>query len=75
MTVQELIEKLQQMPDDMEVKIGYDYGDYWNTSVCGYIGSVDILDVKFSDYHRMDKILDWDSDDQPEKQIVVLSNL
>lgn len=73
MQVKELIEKLQQMPDDMEVKFAYDYGDYWNTEVCGHIGEVDILEVNYSEYHRMDKLADEDK--SGEKRMVILHNL
>jgi hypothetical protein len=73
MTVKELIDQLEMMPDDMEVKFAYNYGDYWDSEVCGTIGYVDILEVKHSDYHRMDKLAS--DGERGQKQMVILHNL
>lgn len=60
MTVAELIAELQSFNDDMEVKFAYPSGDYWHTTVCDVITSVDIAGVEYSEYHRKDKLLDVD---------------
>ena len=41
MTVSELISELSFYPDDMEVEFAYNYGDYWNTTVCKEIKDID----------------------------------
>jgi len=73
MTVAELIRELEMMPDDMEVKFTYNYGDYSDSQVCGTIGDVDILEVNYSDYHRMDKLAEDGKAGQ--KRMVILHNL
>lgn len=58
MNVKELIEQLRTYPDDMEVKFAYNYGDYWKTDVAGDVDSVEVGSVEYSEYHRMDKVVD-----------------
>ena len=64
MTVAELIEKLQSFDDDMEVQFAYPYHDYWHSIVCGNITNIDIEQVKYSEYHRSDKLVDMDEDEE-----------
>jgi len=45
MTVAELISDLQGMPEDMEVRISYDYGDYNHTEVAREIDTVEVEDI------------------------------
>lgn len=66
MTVKELIEELQYFSDDMEVEFAYNYHDYWNTTVCKKIQTIDEGEVEYSSYHRMDKLVDNDDDDEEE---------
>jgi len=73
MTVNELKELLEQFDGDMEVKFSYPFGDYWNTQVAADIENVEEGYVKYSDYHRMDKI-DNDSDEGDNSRLVVLLN-
>jgi len=80
MTIKELIEELENFEPDMEVKFGYDYGDHWHSQVCKKISDVDVRSVEYSEYHRMDKIVDKDDDDDDEnknggtiRKLVVLS--
>jgi hypothetical protein len=84
MTVQELIEQLQDMDQNAEVHFAYNYGDHWRTEVAPSVGRVDTGAVVYSDYHRMDKILDADGDcefddegreivDESTRRVVVLS--
>ena len=85
MQVKELIEMLQDMDQDAEVHYAYNYGDHWRTEVAPKVGRVDTGAVVYSEYHRMDKILDTDGDcefdeetgeeivDESTRRVVVLS--
>ena len=84
MTVQELIEQLGYMDKDAEVHFSYNYGDHWRTQVAPKVGSVDEGAVVYSEYHRMDKMVDTDGDcdfddegneivDETTRRVVVLS--
>lgn len=55
-TVKELIEQLGYMDQDAEVHFTYNYGDHWRTQVAPKVGGVEEGVVKYSDYHRMDKL-------------------
>lgn len=69
MTVAELIEQLQDLPQDKVVAFGYDYGDHWHTEVVKDIMNVDILEVEYSDYHRMFKVCDSNGDEEDENAL------
>jgi hypothetical protein len=78
MLVSELIELLQGENPDAEVHFHYNYGDHWRTQVAPKVDSVDMGEVKYSDYHRMPKVVerDYDEDDNTEdnqSQVVILS--
>jgi hypothetical protein len=78
MLVSDLIELLQEMPQDAEVHFAYNYGDHWRTQVAPKVDEVYMGDVKYSDYHRMPKVVerDYDEDDNTEdnqSQVVILS--
>jgi hypothetical protein len=72
MTVKKLIDLLQDFDENMEVKFAYNFGDYWRTEVANNITEIDEGQVKYSDYHRMDKVVvdnyDDDNDDDGEEQ-------
>lgn len=74
MNVADLIEELKQMPQDAEVHFQYNYGDHWRTQVAPTVSEVYEGQVKYSDYHRMHKVVeqDWDDDEEAEGQTVVL---
>ena len=76
MTVKELIDELSFFSEDMEVEFAYNYGDYWQTTVCEKITNVDVGQVEYSQYHRMDKLVDDDCDDDDsdvdKKEVVIL---
>ena len=55
MTVRELINKLEDFEDDVEVHFTYNYGDYWHTTVAPPVREVDFGEVRHSEYHRMDR--------------------
>lgn len=63
MKVAELIEELKQMDQDAEVHFSYNYGDHWRTQVAPTVDRVDVGAVKYSDYHRMHKVVEYDAED------------
>jgi hypothetical protein len=84
MLVRDLIELLEGYEADMEVHFAYNYGDHWRTEVAPRVGSVDEGAVVYSEYHRMDKMVDTDGDcdfddegneivDETTRRVVVLS--
>ena len=58
MKVSQLIEQLGYMDKDAEVHFAYGYGDHWHTTVAPCISNITEGVVEFSDYHRMDKLVD-----------------
>ncbi len=77
MRVEDLIEELQLMPQDAEVHFQYKYGVHWRLQVAPTVDSVELGLVKYSDYHRMPKVVepDWDEEDAVEvdgKQVVLI---
>ena len=58
MKVSELIELLGYHSPDAEVHFSYNYGDHWRTEVAPAVSSVADGVVEFSEYHRMDKMVD-----------------
>ena len=84
MLVKELIESLKYMDQDADVHFAYNYGDHWRTEVAPKVGRVDEGAVVYSEYHRMDKMLEdeydieFDDDgnevkDETRRRVVVLS--
>jgi len=85
MQVKELIEQLQGMNPEAEVHFAYNYGDHWRTEVAPKVDRVDEGAVVYSEYHRMDKMLEeqydveFDEDtgeeivDETLRRVVVLS--
>jgi hypothetical protein len=63
MKVSELIEQLQDMNPDAEVHFAYNYGDHWRTEVAPTVDNVEEGNVKYSDYHRMPKVVEYDAED------------
>jgi len=58
MQVKELIEQLECMNPEAEVHFSYNYGDHWRTEVAPKVERVHQGIVEFSDYHRMDKLVE-----------------
>jgi len=84
MQVKELIEILEGMNQDAEVHFAYNYGDHWRTEVAPKVDRVDEGSVVYSDYHRMDKMVEYDDEsefdddgreivDETLRRVVVLS--
>ena len=64
MLVKELIESLKYMDQDAEVHFSYCYGDHWRTEVAPAVSHIDMGIVGYSEYHRMDKVIEVDYDDE-----------
>ena len=60
MTVQELVEILGNYRQDAEVHFSYGAGDHWRTTVAPAVSSIAQGVVQYSDYHRMDTLVDED---------------
>jgi hypothetical protein len=84
MQVKELIEMLQGQDPEAQVHYAYNYGDHWRTEVAPKIDRVDVGAVVYSDYHRMDKMVENEYDtefddegreivDETLRRVVVLS--
>ena len=85
MQVKELIEMLAEMNPEADVHFAYNYGDHWRTEVAPRVGRVDVGAVVYSDYHRMDKLMEEQYDvefdeetgeeirDETLRRVVVLS--
>jgi hypothetical protein len=83
MQVKELIEMLEGMNPEAEVHFSYNYGDHWRTEVAPKVDRVDEGAVVYSDYHRMDKMVEDNGDfdeetgeeivDETLRRVVVLS--
>ena len=58
MQVYQLIEQLEYLDPNAEVHFSYNYGDHWNTQVAPTVDTVEEGVVKYSDYHRMDRLMD-----------------
>ena len=71
MTVKELMESLEGFDPNMEVKFAYNFGDYWKTEVANNIRDVDEGTVKYSSYHRMDKVVDDEEDDDIKPVVII----
>jgi len=78
MQVFQLIEQLMDLDPNAEVHFSYNYGDHWRTEVAPRVGSVLEGMVKYSEYHRMDRLLDEDEmyeeegDFEGTRRVVVL---
>ena len=58
MQVFQLIEQLMELDPNAEVHFSYNYGDYGRTEVAPVVREVSEGVVEFSEYHRMDKLVD-----------------
>jgi hypothetical protein len=58
MNVKDLIEQLSYLDQEAEVHFSYGYGDHWHTTVAPKVSEVSEGVVEYSDYHRMDKLVD-----------------
>lgn len=76
MTVRELIDRLGNFDPEAEVRFGHDYGDYGHTLVAAEVRAACEAEVVHSEYHRMDRVVEDDGEDQAEddtRRVVLLS--
>ena len=75
MKVADLIAELENMDQQAEVHFSYGYGDHWRTQVAPRVDRVDMTVVEYSDYHRMDKLVDEETGEFIEgvRRVVVIS--
>ena len=66
MTVNELIEELQQLDGDLEVRMQTESGDYWRTTLATKVDGVRMAAVKWSEYHRCSEVAE-DEYGEPDK--------
>ena len=66
MKVEKLIEELEFLDPEAEVVFIYDYGDHARTLVAGKINKVSEGVIRYSDYHRLDKVVTDDMDPKDE---------
>lgn len=74
MKVRELIKELERFDPEDDVHIGYNYGDYWGTTVAPRALQVEEAAVVHSDYHNMPKVLPaevYDPEEDPEAEEAV----
>ena len=64
MKVKDLIEQLGYMDPEADVHYSYNYGDHWRTEVAPKVDRVDEGAVVYSEYHRMDKMVENEYDDE-----------
>jgi hypothetical protein len=62
MLVRDLIELLEGYEADMEVHFAYDYGDRTHSQVAPRVNDVREGVVEYSEYHRMDKVVENEED-------------
>ena len=60
MNVKDLIEQLSYLDQEAEVHFSYGYGDHWRTEVAPAVSNIREGVVEYSEYHRMDKMVDDD---------------
>ena len=58
MQVKELIEILSRYDQEADVHFAYGYGDHWRTQVAPAVSQVFDGVVEYSEYHRMDKLVE-----------------
>lgn len=75
MTVDELLSKLQELKDqglgEAPVHFAYNYGDYSRTLVAPSVDTIDLANLRHSDYHGMERVVsvigEFDEDEDEEK--------
>jgi hypothetical protein len=74
MNVTQLREMLQELEaqgkGEMEVQTSYNYGDYWRTQVAQCVDSVEEATVVYSEYHSMDKVVEFDEQEDEDYGVV-----
>lgn len=76
MTVEELIEVLENFPLDMEVRVANPSHDYWGTLLASEIEEVEQGQTKYSSYHSKEQVVDSpredeDEDEEPDDKVIL----
>lgn len=71
LTVEELIEELQQFDPKSKIVFEYQSSDYWKTRVARVVETVDEGEVGWSEYHKLPK--PTDEGDENTVGVVVLN--
>lgn len=71
MTAQELIEILQGFDPETEVFVKHTASDYWRTKLASEVIDAEIGQIRYSDYHRQNKV-DDDEDYEDDGNGVIL---
>jgi hypothetical protein len=69
MKVAALIAMLEGENQDADVHFSYGYGDHWRTQVAPKISEVFEGTVRYSEYHRMDQLIEEDHDEEDNEKI------
>lgn len=72
MTAKELIEILAQFDEDTKVVFAYPSQDYLHTVLAGTIDDVELGQIKWSDYHDKNAVVDSDDFDEEDDENVVI---
>jgi hypothetical protein len=73
MKVSELIAQLQDFDPEAEVKFVHSSSDYWGSMLASDVTQVGNAMVKYSEYHRNDKVIDYtEGDEEGAREVVVL---
>ena len=77
MKVKELIAKLQMEDGEAEACIAQPSHDYWGSTCAREVNNIELANVTWSEYHRMNKVVDYDNienyEEEELKNVVLLS--
>ena len=65
--------RAQGATDDTPVHISYNYGDHWGTQVAPEADDAEMLYIKHSSYHGMDKLTEDRGEEESDQQVLVIS--
>jgi len=71
MTVQDLIDRLGDFDPEAEVRVAYNYGDHWDTTVAPGVADVEEVAVAHSAYHGTAKVASGDDSGDTRAAVVV----
>lgn len=78
MTVEELIEVLENFPSGMEIRVAHPSHDYWGTLLASEITEVEQGQTEYSAYHNNDKVIvdymgegDEDGEEDPDDKVIL----
>ena len=72
MKVSELIERLKDFDDDMDVMFEHPAHDHWRTVLASEVSQVSENTVRYAEYHRQHVLAEGRDDDEPCKEVVLI---